>query len=55
MIQLLKLTVKVIMIFGSFHKMFHKSYYRNHELVCININCEFCSYLNPYEYDELFD
>ena len=50
MIQLLKVTVKVMMIFGSFHKMFHKSYYRNLELVCINI-----SYWNPYEYDELFD
>ena len=47
MIQLLKVTVKVILIFGSFHKMFHKSYYSNLELVCININCEFCSYLNP--------
>ena len=46
-LQLLKVTVKVILIFGSFHKMFHKSYYSNLELVCININCEFCSYLNP--------
>ena len=47
MIQLLKVTVKVIMIFGSFHKMFHKSYYSNPEFVSMNINCEFCSYLNP--------
>ena len=47
MVQLLKVTVKVILILGSFHKMFHKSYYSNLELVCININCEFCSYLNP--------
>ena len=46
-LQLLKVTVKVILIFGSFHKMFLKSYYSNLELVCININGEFCSYLNP--------
>ena len=47
MIQLLKVTVKVIMLFGSFHRMFHKLYYSITELVCINIKCEFCSYLNP--------
>ena len=46
MIQLLKVAVKVIMIFDSFHKMLHKSHYSNPEFVCMNINREFCSYLN---------
>ena len=56
MIQLLKVTVKVIMIYGNFYKMSHKSYYSNPEFVSMNINCEFllfesfCFLMNMIDY-----